>query len=50
MAAAWRPCLAGAPRIADDAYAWSRSRPEPGVSYAATPGPGDSERGDLFAP
>lgn len=50
-AASWRECLAGPPRLADVAYSWTRAAGvEDGVSFAATPGPGDSEGGDVFSP
>jgi hypothetical protein len=49
-AEAWRECVAGEPRLAEDAYSWMRSDGPEGVSFAATPGPGDSEGGDLYPP
>jgi hypothetical protein len=47
-AADWREHLAGPPRIAEDAYSWSRAEDGAGLSYLATPGPGDSDGGDIF--
>ena len=52
-AAAWNDLVAAPPRLAVDAYSWRRSRDDAApdlVSFAATPGPGDSEGGDLYAP
>jgi hypothetical protein len=48
-ATAWKDLVAGPPRIAEDAYSWVRA-PEPAdyVSFDPTPGPGDSEGGDIF--
>jgi hypothetical protein len=50
VAAAWQPLMAGRPRKAETAYSWTRSERPEGVSYAPTPGAGDSEGGDVFAP
>ena len=47
-AAAWKELVAGPPRLADDAYSWLRPHVPDDVSFAATPGPGDSDGGDLF--
>jgi hypothetical protein len=49
-AEAWEASLAGRPRIAKDAYSWTRSDVPEGVSFAATPGPGDSDGGDIYPP
>jgi hypothetical protein len=54
-AAAWQDLVAGPPRIAEAVYAWDREAPEDGrdensLSFEATPGPGDSEGGELYAP
>jgi hypothetical protein len=49
-AAAWAECLAGRPRIARTAFAWRRIETPEGVTFAPTPGPGDSEGGDLYSP
>lgn len=49
-AAAWAECMAARPRKAETAYSWERGCEPEGVTYAATPGPGDSEGGDLFEP
>jgi hypothetical protein len=47
-AAAWREHLDGPPRIAENAYSWTRREPVEDVSYLATPGPGDSDGGDIY--
>jgi hypothetical protein len=49
-AEAWQEHLAGEPRIAEDAYSWTRSDVPDGVSFAPTPGPGDSDGGDVYPP
>lgn len=49
-AAAWGQYVAGAPRIAEDAYSWARVEDGEGLSFEPTPGPGDSEGGDLYPP
>ena len=46
----WSDLVAGPPRIAEDVYSWIRAHPSEEVSFAATPGPGDSEGGDVFPP
>lgn len=47
-AAAWRDHLAGPPRIAEVVFSWSRPAGQDDVSFLATPGPGDSDGGDVF--
>jgi len=37
-------------RPAQDVYSWVRARPTEYMSSAPTPGPGDSEGGELYAP
>jgi hypothetical protein len=49
-AVAWKDLVAAPPRFAQTAYAWRRSEPEQQLSSAPTPGPGDSDGGDIFAP
>jgi hypothetical protein len=49
-AAAWTDLVAGPPRIAEETFSWVRAHPTEYVSSASTPGPGDSEGGDLYAP
>jgi hypothetical protein len=47
-ASAWKDFVAGPPRVAEDAYSWIRPHVPDDVSFAATPGPGDSDGGDVF--
>jgi hypothetical protein len=47
-AAAWRNHIAGPPRSAEDVYSWTRRDESDDFSYLPTPGPGDSEGGDIF--
>ena len=48
---AWHEFIAGPARLAPIAYSWTQSAAlEGGVSFSATPGPGDSEGGDVFSP
>jgi hypothetical protein len=52
-AVAWRPFIAGAPRIAEPSYSWTKGPEVPeaeGLSFESDPGPGDSEGGNLYAP
>jgi hypothetical protein len=49
-AIAWRDCLEGPPRIAKGVYSFARGDTPDGVSFESTPGPGDSEGGDLYPP
>jgi len=48
--AGWNDVVAGPPRLAEEVYSWIRSHPSEEISFAATPGPGDSEGGDVFPP
>ena len=47
-AAAWREHIAGPPRVAEDAYSWRRPQEHEELSALPTPGPGDSEGGDIY--
>ena len=49
-AAGWSELVAGPPRIAEDVYSWARTHPSESLSFTSTPGPGDSEGGDVFPP
>lgn len=49
-AAAWQRLIAEKPRKGETAYSWVRSEDGEGVFFGATPGPGDSEGGDVFPP
>jgi len=46
--AAWKELVAGPPRLADDAYSWARPQSPDDVSFEPTPGPGNSDGGDVF--
>jgi hypothetical protein len=49
-AAAWREVMDGKPRVARLAFSWARPEPSDDVFYEPTPGPGDSDGGDLYPP
>jgi hypothetical protein len=49
-AEAWQECLAGRPRVARTAFSWVRADDPDGVSFESTPGPGDSDGGDVYVP
>jgi hypothetical protein len=49
-AAAWNDLVAGSPRVAEETFSWVQAHPTEYVSSASTPGPGDSEGGDLYPP
>jgi hypothetical protein len=41
---------AGSPRLADDSSSWAKIDAGDGLSFEPTPGPGDSEGGDVYPP
>jgi len=45
---AWGKHVAGPPRIAEEAFSWSRGEWVDDVSSLPTPGPGDSDGGDVY--
>jgi hypothetical protein len=47
-AAAWRDHVAGPPRLAEEVFSWTRVVQNGDVFYLPTPGPGDSDGGDIF--
>jgi hypothetical protein len=47
-ASAWEELVEGPPRLAEDLYSWVRPQVPDDISFAPTPGPGDSDGGDLF--
>lgn len=50
-AAAWHDLVAGPPRVATPSFSWTAAPPEPeDLFFDATPGPGDSEGGDIYPP
>ena len=50
VAVAWREVMDGKPRVARLAFSWERPEPSGEVFYEPTPGPGDSDGGDVFSP
>jgi hypothetical protein len=46
----WKDLVSGPPRLAEDSYSWVRAHIPEDLSFAATPGPGDSDGGDLSSP
>ena len=42
--------VAGPPRLAEGAYSWTRPHPPDETFFTATPGPGDSDGGDVYEP
>lgn len=46
----WSDLVAGPPHLAEDVYSWVRAPASQELSSAPTPGPGDSDGGDVFAP
>ena len=49
-AAAWREVMDGKPRVARLAFSWERPDAGDELFYQPTPGPGDSDGGDLYTP
>ena len=47
-AVAWHEHIDGSPRVAESVFSWSRSAEEADLHYLPTPGPGDSDGGDIF--
>jgi hypothetical protein len=45
---AWGEYVAGPPRIAEEVFSWSRAEVADSVSFLPTPGPGDSDGGDIY--
>ena len=50
VASAWQKVMAGRPRRAETLFSWTRGRSREGFAYEPTPGPGDSEGGDVYPP
>jgi len=46
----WTELVAGPPRLAEGAFSWQRPHPHDETFFTPTPGPGDSEGGDLYEP
>jgi hypothetical protein len=49
-AAAWHDVVAGPPRLVRASYAWEAIRERDDLFFAPTPGPGDSEGGNIYSP
>ena len=49
-AAGWTELVAGPPRLAPAGYSWTRPHPPGETFFLPTPGPGDSDGGDVFEP
>jgi hypothetical protein len=49
-AAGWTELVAGPPRLAEGIYSWARPHPPDETFFGSTPGPGDSDGGDVFEP
>jgi hypothetical protein len=47
---AWADLSAGPPRVGEGVYAWLLPHLTDGAVFTATPGPGDSEGGDVYEP
>jgi hypothetical protein len=47
-AVAWREHIAGPPRLAESAFSWLRAAEPDELSSLPTPGPGDSDGGDIY--
>jgi hypothetical protein len=47
-AASWREHLEGPPRIAEQMYSWAPTEVAGDLYYLPTPGPGDSDGGDIY--
>jgi hypothetical protein len=46
--ASWRDHLAGPARLAEEVYSWASGADSEELSFLPTPGPGDSDGGDVF--
>jgi len=49
-AASWHDVIGGTPRIARPFFAWEAVTPRDDLFFEPTPGPGDSEGGDIYSP
>lgn len=50
LTAAWADLSAGPPRVGDGVYSWLLPHPTDEAFFTPTPGPGDSEGGDVYSP
>ena len=46
----WMELVAGPPRLAEGAFSWVRPHPSEMTFFDPTPGPGDSDGGDVYPP
>ena len=46
----WTELVAGPPRVAEGAFSWARPHPPDETFFTPTPGPGDSDGGDIYEP
>ena len=44
----WHEHVAGPPRLAETVYSWARGEESEEIFFLPTPGPGDSDGGDIF--
>ena len=49
-ASGWTELVAGPPWLAEAVYSWTRPPPLDETFFMPTPGPGDSEGGDVYSP
>jgi len=49
-AAGWTELVSGPPRLAEAVFWWARPHPSEETFFKPTPGPGDSEGGDVYGP
>ena len=44
----WEEHIVGTPRLGEHVYSWARPDDEDDLFFLPTPGPGDSDGGDIF--
>jgi hypothetical protein len=49
-AAVWADVVAGPPRVAKPYFAWASAESADDLFFGPTPGPGDSDGGDIYSP
>ncbi len=50
LTAPWADLSAGPPRVGEGVYSWLLPHATDEAFFTATPGPGDSEGGDVYSP
>jgi hypothetical protein len=50
LTAAWGGLSSGPPRVGEGVYSWLLPHPTDEAFFTPTPGPGDSEGGDVYEP